>query len=483
MRGVGAGQLPCREERRPVDPGNELVEWVIVEGLRAEEARPRRRQGGPVDREAVPAGLLDRVSLLLRLAVAPLAPDLLVLLADPLDERLVRILAEELPRDADGARGIQDVHDRAGVARLDLHRGVGSRRRGATDEERGGEALAFHLGRDERHLLERGRDEPREADEIGVQLACRLEDPCRRDHDPEIDDLVVVALQDDADDVLADVVDVALDRGHHDQAVVLRCGRVFLGLDERHEVSHGLLHDPGALDDLGQEHLAGAEQVADDVHPVHQRALDDVDRALGGLPGLLRVLDDPVVDPLDEGVDEPVVDRSLPPREVDLAAADAGETADPGGQLGQALGRVGAPGKDDVLDALPKLRIEVVVDRELAGVDDAHVHARGDRVVQEDRVDRLAHGVVAAEAERDVRDPAGDLRAGQLLLDPPRRLDVLDGVPVVLVNAGRDGEDVRVEDDVLGREARRLRQEAVGALGDRDLALCACPPGPARRRP
>ncbi len=134
----------------------------------------------------------------------------------------------------------------------------------------------------------------------------------RRDHDPEVDDLVVVALEDDADDVLADIVDVALDRGHHDQAVVLRCGRVLLGLDERHEVSHGLLHDPGALDDLGQEHLAGAEEVADDVHPVHQRALDDMDRPLGGLPRLLRVLDDPVVDPLDEGVDEPVVDRSAP---------------------------------------------------------------------------------------------------------------------------------------------------------------------------
>ncbi len=86
-------------------------------------------------------------------------------------------------------------------------------------------------------------------------------------------------------------------------------------------------------------------------------------------------------------------------------------------------------------------------------------------------MDRFAHGVVAAEAERDVRDAAGDLRAGQFRLDPLRGLDVLDGVPVVLGNAGRDGEDVRVEDDVLGREARRLGQEAVGALGDRDLAL------------
>ena len=40
-----------------------------------------------------------------------------------------------------------------------------------------------------------------------------------------------------------------------------------------------------------------------------------------------------------------------------------------------------------------------VVDRELAGVDDAHVHAGLDGVVEEDRVHRLAHRLVAAERE------------------------------------------------------------------------------------
>ena len=55
-----------------------------------------------------------------------------------------------------------------------------------------------------------------------------------------------------------------------------------------------------------------------------------------------------------------------------------------------------------VLDALAQLRGNVVVDRELAGVDDAHVHAGLDGVVEEHRVHRLAHRVVAAEGEGDV---------------------------------------------------------------------------------
>jgi hypothetical protein len=71
-------------------------------------------------------------------------------------------------------------------------------------------------------------------------------------------------------------------------------------------------------------------------------------------------------------------------------------------------------------------RVEIVVECELAGVDDAHVHAGLDRVVQEDRVHRLAHRVVAAERERDVRHAARDVRVRQGLLDLARRLDEVD---------------------------------------------------------
>ena len=51
----------------------------------------------------------------------------------------------------------------------------------------------------------------------------------------------------------------------------------------------------------------------------------------------------------------------------------------------------------------------------------------------------------------------------QVRADLPRRLDEGDAVAVVLLDAGGDGEDVRVEDDVLGREADLLGQQLVGA--------------------
>ena len=53
----------------------------------------------------------------------------------------------------------------------------------------------------------------------------------------------------------------------------------------------------------------------------------------------------------------------------------------------------------------------------------------------------------------------------------PRRLDEGDAVAVVLLDAGRDREDVGIEDDVLGREAGLLDEQLVGAGADLDLAL------------
>ena len=71
-------------------------------------------------------------------------------------------------------------------------------------------------------------------------------------------------------------------------------------------------------------------------------------------------------------------------------------------EVDEALGRVGAAIEQHVLDELPQLRLDLLVDLEHAGVDDAHVHAGLDGVIEERRVHRLAHVVVAAEAERDV---------------------------------------------------------------------------------
>ena len=56
--------------------------------------------------------------------------------------------------------------------------------------------------------------------------------------------------------------------------------------------------------------------------------------------------------------------------------------------------------------------------------------------------------------------PPETLRAGAALLDQRQRLDERARVVVVLLDPGRDREHVRVEDDVLGREARLARSSS-----------------------
>ena len=134
--------------------------------------------------------------------------------------RAARSRRHETADDADGAARIVDI-DRlpAPVVRMDLYRRMDAARGRAADQQRQLEALALHLGRDMAHLVERRRDQAGEADDVRLLAARRLQDFRRRHHDAEIDHLVVVALQHDADDVLADVVHVAFDGRHHDLAV------------------------------------------------------------------------------------------------------------------------------------------------------------------------------------------------------------------------------------------------------------------------
>ena len=291
------------------------------------------------------------------------------------------------------------------IGRLDLDRRMGPAGRRPADQQRNVEPAPLHFRGHEHHLVQRRRDQARQADDIDLVLDGGVEDPVGRDHDAQVDDLIVVTLEHDADDVLADIVDVALDRGHQDAARLLARLAGLLRLHIGLQPGHGLLHHPRRLYHLRQEHLARAEQVADHIHPVHQRAFDDVQRPVERQARLLGVGVDIVGDAIDQGVFDPLADRLVAPFQIDdpgralVALVVRGEVDQPLG-----VGHIGPlrPVQDHVLDRLAQRRVKRVIDGQVAGVDDAHVHARLDGVVQEDRMDRPAHWLIAAEAEADV---------------------------------------------------------------------------------
>ena len=139
--------------------------------------------------------------------------------------------------------------------------------------------------------------------------------------------------------------------------------------------------------------------------------------------------------------------------------------------LEEALRGVRAAREYHVFDALPQSGFDLLVDTELARIDDAHRHARLDGVVQERGVHGFPHRVVAAERERKIRYPARDTHPGQVGADPFHRFDEIQAVARVFLQPGGDRKNVRIENDVVRCEAGLLRQQVVGALAHRDAPL------------
>src|SRR5690606_37756631 len=92
------------------------------------------------------------------------------------------------------------------------------------------------------------------------------------------------------------------------------------------------------------------------------------------------------------------------------------------------------------------------------------------RVIQEYGVNSFANRVITPEGEGDVADAARNIGIGQVFTDPASGFNEVHRIVVMLVDACGNRENVRVENNILGREANSGEQ-VVGALTDFSLTL------------
>ena len=92
-------------------------------------------------------------------------------------------------------------------------------------------------------------------------------------------------------------------------------------------------------------------------------------------------------------------------------------------------------------------------------------------MVQKHGVNGFAHGVVAAKTKRHIGHTARHFGAGQVLFDPTRGFNEIDGVVVVFFNARGNGKNVGVKNDVFGWEVHLIDQYAVCAFANFNFAL------------
>jgi hypothetical protein len=91
---------------------------------------------------------------------------------------------------------------------------------------------------------------------------------------------------------------------------------VLVGFHIRHQIGDGLLHDARRFDHLRQKHPARAEQIADHVHAIHQRAFDHGERPRRGAAGFFGVDLDEIGDAVDQRMRQPFAHRPFAPGEI-----------------------------------------------------------------------------------------------------------------------------------------------------------------------
>ncbi len=101
--------------------------------------------------------------------------------------------------------------------RRDLDCRVHTRCGGTTDQQRNLAAttpfITLHLAGHMRHFFQRGRDQARQANDVGVVIFGGLQNLLCRHHHAQVDHLKVIALEHDRDNILANVMHIAFDGG------------------------------------------------------------------------------------------------------------------------------------------------------------------------------------------------------------------------------------------------------------------------------
>ena len=157
------------------------------------------------------------------------------------------------------------------------------------------------LAHDDRALHE----QPAHPDRVGLHLLRLVDERLQRLLDPDVVDLVAVVREDDVDEVLADVVDVALDGADHEDALAAGVGLLHVRLEERDRGLHRL----GALQHERQLHLAPAEEVTDHLHAFEQHVVDDRQRLAPAGEGFVELVGEAVALAVDDALLQPLLDR------------------------------------------------------------------------------------------------------------------------------------------------------------------------------
>ena len=332
--------------------------------------------------------------------------------------------------------------------------------------EPGGVELLQVFAHDERAL----HQEAAHSEGVGVDLLHLGDHLADGNLDTDVVHFVAVVGADDVDQVLADVVYVALHRGEHEFALA-RGARHLVHV--RLEVAHGHLHGFGTLQNERQLHLSRTEQFAHFAHAVEQHVIDDFECLQSGSECLVELGREPFAVAIDDALTEPLLHR--PAAAVGLLLLGGFDTLERRQQKLQRVVVVGGLVEDDVATQRDVLGLDAGERKDLAGVNDCGIEPCLHAFVEEHTVQHLARSRV--DSETHVGKSHHREGSGNLLLDASDALDALDAIATKIGVSGGEWEGEWVEDEVAGGQSVSLRCDLVQSMGDLHLPLhVACLP-------
>ena len=260
--------------------------------------------------------------------------------------------------------------------------------------------------------------------------------------------------------------------GRHDDLALAFGPSFFFRLNKREEMGDGFLHHARGLHHLRQEHAAGSEQIAHDIHAVHQRPFNNLNwptaRRLYRKPRFFGVIDDMRIDTFDQGMLQPFGHRPAAPFSLRLFLCHVGPAIFLG-KRNQALGRIRIAIENDIFASNAQFRINIIINIKLPRVNDGHIKPCRNSVIEKDGMHRPADGFVTTKAERQVGKSARIMRMRAEDAEFLYRLDKVDAVIIMLLNPRCHRKDVGIEDNILRRKTD-TGQQVISPFANLDLA-------------
>ncbi len=124
-----------------------------------------------------------------------------------------------------------------------------------------------------------------------------------RHHDPEIDHIKIITLEDYTHDIFANIMDISLDSCHQNLCFCLLFALFFgRSLNVGDQVGNPFFHHSGTFHNLGKEHLALSKKIPHDIHAIHHRPFNHLDRVVYLLTSLFDIVHNVLNNPFEKSM-------------------------------------------------------------------------------------------------------------------------------------------------------------------------------------